>query len=578
MRVIIKKITEYQGVIMDTLLTLGLNLVSLSLTIISTVVFIQNSYSQKMSRYFTACQILIINWIVCHIFDIFTTNLSVKIILSNIGYFSVCTIGTVFLIFALHYVKADITNSKIFKVIIFLPTAALFFLKITDPIFHLFFRSYQSNEVIGGNGFYITVAYNYLLLIISVCLMVGKNIKYYKERFPQILLISLSAIIPLAFNLLSLLDVFSLKYDFTPISFSITSLLIFLAIYKYEFITIPPLTVKYLMSSINEGIIVTNQKHKITYINDAVKKAFNLDDSILHKDCITAFMRIAEITNSDISKFSDLLNKNSGSLDVSVSENKYFEISKMPVCNEKRTVSEIFVFYDVSTYYMLNKKLSEKNQELTKANTQLAKMNVIEKRLAVEKEQTRIAQELHDSVGHGLVSIMTLLKLSLIDKNNSNENTKKALQASELLLNDVRKCVVGIKTDTKSSISARIQDFICNYNSGNSCIEFTEMGEEKSYHGFASDIIFSIVREAVTNSIRHGNANKIEVILKFSEDCIRLYIIDDGTGCDKIVPDFGLKGMKEKINSIGGNIDFSSFTGGGFSVKAYIPLEVNQLD
>lgn len=76
---------------MDTLLTLGLNLVSLSLTIISTVVFIQNSYSQKMSRYFTACQILIINWIVCHIFDIFTTNLSVKIILSNIGYFSVCT-------------------------------------------------------------------------------------------------------------------------------------------------------------------------------------------------------------------------------------------------------------------------------------------------------------------------------------------------------------------------------------------------------------------------------------------------------------------------------------------------------
>ena len=408
--------------------------------------------------------------------------------------------------------------------------------------------------------------------------MVGKNIKYYKERFPQILLISLSAIIPLAFNLLSLLDVFSLKYDFTPVSFSITSLLIFLAVYKYEFITIPPLTVKYLMSSINEGIIVTNQKHKITYINDAVKKAFNFDDSILHKDCITAFMRIAEITNSDISKFSDLLNKNSGSLDVSVSENKYFEISKMPVCNEKRTVSEIFVFYDVSTYYMLNKKLSEKNQELTKANTQLAKMNVIEKRLAVEKEQTRIAQELHDSVGHGLVSIMTLLKLSLIDKNNSNENTKKALQASELLLNDVRKCVVGIKTDTKSSISDKIQDFICNYNSGNSCIEFTEMGEEKSYHGFASDTIFSVVREAVTNSIRHGNANKIEVILKFSENCIRLYIIDDGTGCGKIVPDFGLKGMKEKINSIGGNIEFSSLPGNGFSVKAYIPVEVINYD
>lgn len=95
---------------------------------------------------------------------------------------------------------------------------------------------------------------------------------------------------------------------------------------------------------------------------------------------------------------------------------------------------------------------------------------------------------------------------------------------------------------------------------------------------FASDTIFSVVREAVTNSIRHGNANKIEVILKFSENCIRLYIIDDGTGCDKIVPDFGLKGMKEKINSIGGNIEFSSLPDNGFSVKAYIPVEVINYD
>lgn len=131
---------------MDTLLTLGLNLVSLSLTIISTVVFIQNSYSQKMSRYFTACQILIINWIVCHIFDIFTTNLSVKIILSNIGYFSVCNIGTVFLIFALHYTKAATVKSKIFKSAVFLPSTILFLLKITDPIFHLFLKVIRATK------------------------------------------------------------------------------------------------------------------------------------------------------------------------------------------------------------------------------------------------------------------------------------------------------------------------------------------------------------------------------------------------------------------------------------------------
>lgn len=135
--------------------------------------------------------------------------------------------------------------------------------------------------------------------------MVGKNIKSFKENFPQILLISLSAIIPITFNLISLLDVFSIRYDFTPVSFSITSLLIFLAVYKYEFITIPPLTVKYLMSSINEGIIVTNQKHKITYINDAVKKPLILMTVfyikiVLQHLCVLRKSQIAIFQNSAI--------------------------------------------------------------------------------------------------------------------------------------------------------------------------------------------------------------------------------------------------------------------------------------
>ena len=70
----------------------------------------------------------------------------------------------------------------------------------------------------------------------------------------------------------------------------------------------------------------------------------------------------------------------------------------------------------------------------------------------------------------------------------------------------------------------------------------------------------------------------MKLYLNFQRIDIRLYIIDDGTGCDKIVPDFGLKGMKEKINSIGGNIEFSSLPGNGFSVKAYIPVEVINYD
>lgn len=126
---------------MNTLLALILNIFSLILMTVCTVVFMQYSYRKKMTQYFSACQILIINWIVCHIIDIFSLNMTAKILFSNIGYISVCSIGAVFLLFSLYYIKSDIAQSKLFKIIIFIPSAVLYFIEITDPIFHLFLKN-----------------------------------------------------------------------------------------------------------------------------------------------------------------------------------------------------------------------------------------------------------------------------------------------------------------------------------------------------------------------------------------------------------------------------------------------------
>ena len=124
--------------------------------------------------------------------------------------------------------------------------------------------------------------------------------------------------------------------------------------------------------------------------------------------------------------------------------------------------------------------------------------------------------------------------------------------------------------------------FECLPESGGSTVVGFENHSGRTYLGKGVEPLGKMIKGCGNNgedgTEGHGNANKIEVILKFSENCIRLYIIDDGTGCDKIVPDFGLKGMKEKINSIGGNIEFSSLPGNGFSVKAYIPVEVINYD
>ena len=427
---------------MNTLLALILNLFSLILMTVCTVVFMQCSYRKKMTQCFSACQILIVNWIVCHIIDIFSLNMAVKILFSNIGYISVCSIGAVFLLFSLYYIKSDITQSKLFKIIIFIPSAVLYFIEITDPIFHLFFNKFFYEETLGGIGFYVTAVYNYILLIISVCLMLIKNRKSFKEKTPQMILISLSAVIPLVINFLSITDIFTLEYDFTPISFSITSILIFFAIYKFEFVSISPYTVKHLMSAINEAVLITNKHNKVTYVNDIMKNVFDLDDSCLQKDSGSVMEHISKKLDCDNSELRQLfIDDKSGLITIKLFDNKYFEVEKTVVLNGDKRISNVYIFSDMTSYYEFTAELSAKNSELAMANEKLVKMNVIEKNFAVEKERNRIAQELHDSLGHSLVSVMTLLKLSKINKDSSQKHVDEALDISTKLLSDVRDCV-----------------------------------------------------------------------------------------------------------------------------------------
>ena len=343
------------------------------------------TFTQTFRRSLLTCQILIINWIVCHIIDIFLFDMSVKTIFSNIGYISICLIGTVFLLFAFYYTKVTIVQNKLFKTILFIPSAILYFIKITDPFFHLFFDKFYYQETVGGLGFYVTVVYNYILMIISICLILVKNRKSFKEKTDQMILISLSAVIPLVINFLSVTDIFTLDYDFTPISFSITSILIFFAIYKFEFVSISPYTVKHLLSSISEAVLITNKFNKVTYVNNVMKDSFGLDDNCIQKDSKIVTQHLLTKIKDGNTELCRLFNGNDKSAIINLYDNKYLRVKKIEVFSKEKIISNVFIFSDLTHYYEFTAELSEKNRALEKSNKQLARMNIVEKILLLKK-------------------------------------------------------------------------------------------------------------------------------------------------------------------------------------------------
>ncbi len=106
-------------------------------------------------------------------------------------------------------------------------------------------------------------------------------------------------------------------------------------------------------------------------------------------------------------------------------------------------------------------------------------------------------------------------------------------------------------------------------------IEMNVTGTPRRLKQMAERNLLMVVQEAVTNAVRHGRPSKVTVSLNYRETALSLSIEDDGCGCD---PEplakpghFGLRGMRERINRLHGQIKFARRKGGGFGVYIELP-------
>jgi signal transduction histidine kinase len=95
-------------------------------------------------------------------------------------------------------------------------------------------------------------------------------------------------------------------------------------------------------------------------------------------------------------------------------------------------------------------------------------------------------------------------------------------------------------------------------------------------HPDQATALFRIFQEALTNISKHAQATEVSVALSRTDRNIRLEIADNGKGIadlDRLKPDsFGIRGMRERANALGGELSINAATGGGCVVTIRIPL------
>jgi signal transduction histidine kinase len=191
------------------------------------------------------------------------------------------------------------------------------------------------------------------------------------------------------------------------------------------------------------------------------------------------------------------------------------------------------------------------------------------------REQQRIGQDLHDSLGQHLTGITFLTKV--LERKLDRENPEAAKEAAEIgrlviqALAQTRNLARGLVpaevernglvpalTELAESIE-RMCNVKCNFKSRNDVVV---------QDSAVATHVFRIAQEAINNSVKHGKCKQIDVTLSTVDDHLELCVTDNGTGFDSKakMDGLGLKIMHYRARRIGGSLEISSPEKGGTRV------------
>lgn len=234
---------------------------------------------------------------------------------------------------------------------------------------------------------------------------------------------------------------------------------------------------------------------------------------------------------------------------------------------------------ETKEYIWVNNELKDKLAELKQANEMLEVYAEESVALAKTKERNRLAREIHDVLGHSLTNIATGVEacLELVEVNLplAKGQLEKIRSVALKGLVDVRRSVRELKIDAieKYNMIPAVEALIRELNQlSDTKISLRVEGEVLKLQDDEEQTIYRVIQESLTNSLRHSGAKEIWVKISFGYQEIRLVIRDNGQGCYHRKKGFGLTHMEERIQLLGGSIDFSSQMGKGFETVVFIPI------
>ena len=226
------------------------------------------------------------------------------------------------------------------------------------------------------------------------------------------------------------------------------------------------------------------------------------------------------------------------------------------------------------------REVEERAEEAERTRDETARRRAVEERL-------RIARELHDSLTHSISVIQVQAGVAVHLARKRGEDVPPALlaiqEAGADATRELRATLSVLRDqdhygseDCDGSGLGQLDSLVARARSAGLPVSVTVTGARRLLPLDVDQAAYRIVQEALTNVSRHAGQTCASVHLQYAQNALTVQINDDGKGVSTMSagPGLGLIGMRERVSALGGRLHAGPREGGGFQVRAELPVRV----
>jgi signal transduction histidine kinase len=217
--------------------------------------------------------------------------------------------------------------------------------------------------------------------------------------------------------------------------------------------------------------------------------------------------------------------------------------------------------------------------ELSLANQKLRQYAAQVEEVAILQERNRLARDIHDSLGHYLTALNMQIKAAQavmpVDVGRAQDALNKAQNLAQDALSSVRRSVTALREEPalRQPLPDALASLLDECRQSGLIAGLDVQGGPRSLPSPVVVTLYRAAQEALTNVRKHALASRVDVILVYLPECVRLTVADNGVGAQDVLGDqsgFGLLGLRERVALLGGRVNIITTPQQGFTLEVEV--------